>query len=310
MSGFSMFPPGMKFLLAANIGVYLAELLFSPFHISGIPFTDWINLHFSLWPLGAPFFMPWQLVTYMFLHEGFWHIFMNMLWLFWTGALVEQVWGTKKFLIYYLICGLGGAASNMFLSSVMGLPSGPMLGASAAIFGVLVAFGVLYPDMRLFIFPFPIPIKAKILVPMMIGIEVISMWSPDNVAHLAHLGGAVTGMIYLLIISGGKLWSDRRAAQFSNWNDRSRSVREGGGGGMFSRMRPKREAVDAEYRDIDSGHNEASKANAQNVKQGRVITQEEIDRILDKIAATGYQNLTEDEREILFEASRRMEEKR
>lgn len=309
MSGFSMFPPGMKFLLASNIAIYLAELIFSPFHISGIPFTDWVDLHFSLRPLGSHFFMPWQLITYMFLHEGFWHIFMNMLWLFWTGALVEQVWGTQKFLIYYFICGLGGAAMNMFLSSAVGLPSGPMLGASAAIFGVLVAFGVLYPDMRLFIFPFPIPIKAKILVPIMIGIEVISMWSPDNVAHLAHLGGAVTGMIYLLIISGGKLWSDRRAAQYSNWNNPSGSGRNGGGG-MFSRMKPKREAVDAEYRDIDAGHHEASNANAQNVKHGRVITQEEIDRILDKIAATGYQNLTEEEREILFEASRRMEEKR
>lgn len=311
MSGFSMFPPGMKFLLASNIGVYLAELLFGAFHFSGgMPFTEWVELHFSLWPLGSSNFMPWQLVTYMFLHEGFWHIFMNMLWLFWTGALVEQVWGTRKFLIYYLICGLGGAATNMLLSSAVGLPSGPMLGASAAIFGVLVAFGVLYPDMRLFIFPFPIPIKAKLLVPIMIGIEVISMWSPDNVAHLAHLGGAVTGMIYLLVISGGKLLSGRRnAAQYSQWgNSSGPAVRDSGG--MFGRVKKKREAVDAEYHDIDSVHHSGSNTNAQNVKQGKVITQEEIDRILDKIAATGYQNLTEDERDILFEASRRMDEKR
>ncbi len=312
MSGFSMFPPGMKFLLASNVGVYLAELLFGAFHFSGgIPFTDWVELHFSLWPLKSPNFMPWQLVTYMFLHEGFWHIFMNMLWLFWTGALVEQVWGTKKFLLYYLICGLGGAATNMLLSSAIGLPSGPMLGASAAIFGVLVAFGVLYPDMRLFIFPFPIPVKAKVLVPIMIGIEVISMWSPDNVAHLAHLGGAVTGMIYLLIISGGKRWNDRRGAtSTSQWNNNPPVPGARSGGGLFNRMKQKRDAVDAEYRDIDSARHEASNVNAPNVKQSRVISQEEIDKILDKIAATGYQNLTEEEREILFEASRRMEEKR
>src|SRR5665213_3261696 len=245
----------------------------------------------------------------MFFHEGFMHILFNMLMLWWVGVQVETTWGTRRFLIYYFLCGLGGGISHLLLSGFFSMGGGPMLGASGAIFGVLVAFGVLFPDMRLIIFPLFIPIKAKFIVPILIGVEIYSTYNAsDNVAHLAHLGGAVTGMIYLLVMSGGRILAFRRnKAQPSQWGNAA--VPPQNGGGFFGRKRQPREAVDAEYRDLDAGH-AASGANATNVKQARVITQDEIDRILDKIAATGYQNLTEDEREVLFEASRRMEEKR
>ncbi len=311
MSGFSMFPPGMKFLLASNIGIFLAELFFGPFRIAGILFPDWVDLHFSLWPLNTPFFMPWQLLTYMFLHEGFWHIAVNMFVLWMFGFQIEHLWGTKRFLIYYFVCGLGGAVSHMFLSSALGIEAGPMLGASAAIFGVLVAFGVLFPNQLIYIY-FLVPIRAKWVVIGWIAIEVFSLYGAnDHVAHLAHLGGALTGMIYLLIMSGGTLLAGRmKRGVSSQWSNPSGGPATRNGGGMFGRTRAKREAVDAEYRDLTESAHASAASNAPNVKQARVITQEEIDRILDKIAATGYQNLTEDERDILFEASRRMEEKR
>ncbi len=305
-----MFPPGIKFLLAANVGVYLAELLFGIFRFgNGLTLTDFLVEYCALWPLGSGHFLPWQLLTYMFLHDGFWHIAFNMLMLYWVGVLVEQSWGTKRFLTYYFVCGLGGSAAHLLLSGFFQMGGGPMLGASGAIFGVLVAFGVMFPDMRLFIFPLFIPIKAKILVPILIAVEIYSTYNAqDNVAHLAHLGGAVTGMLYLLLMSGGKILARRKAGVQSQWSEPRASVAKDGG--LFGRKRASGGAVDAEYRDIDATSHEASNANAQNVRQGKTITQEEIDRILDKIAATGYQNLTEEERDILFEASRRMEEKR
>ena len=182
-----------------------------------------------------------------------------------------------------------------------------MLGASGAIFGVLVAFGVMFPEMRLIFFPIFIPIRAKFVVPILIAIEIYSTYnSSDNVAHLAHLGGAVTGMIYMLIMSGGKILASRRNQVQSQWGNGAANVPKNGG---FFGRKPSG-VVDADYRDIDNRGGSIADTKIQDVKQARVITQDEIDRILDKIAATGYQNLTETERDILFEASRRMEEKK
>lgn len=297
-------------MLASNVGIFLAELIFGNFHFSGgIPLQDFIVEYFALWPLPSGHFYIWQLFTYMFLHEGFMHILFNMLMLWWVGVQVEQAWGTRRFLIYYFVCGLGGAAAHLLLSGFFGMGGGPMLGASGAIFGVLVAFGVMFPDMRLFIIPIPIPIKAKVLVPILIAVEIYSTYNGnDNVAHLAHLGGAVTGMIYLLILSGGRLLATRKNRVQTQWNNSTGPTMRNGG--IFGQKRSTGKPVDAEYRDIDNLDMPNSGTSATNVKQARVITQEEIDRILDKIAATGYQNLTEDERDVLFEASRRMEEKR
>ena len=302
-----MFPPAIKFLLIANIGIYLAELVFGFFRFgNGLTLTDFLVEYCALWPLGSGHFFPWQLFTYMFLHEGLAHVGFNMFALWMFGIEVEYLWGTKKFLIYYFICGLGGAVSHLLLSGFFGMATGPMLGASGAIFGVLIAFGLTFPD-RWIYFYFLIPIKAKWFIGAYIALEVYSLWNPnDSVAHLAHLGGAVTGIIYFLVVSGGKLWSQQRN-QAQQWGRPTGSQQNGG---MFGKRRAPRPTVDAEYRDLDEQISKAANPNSTDVKQGRVITQEEIDRILDKIAATGYQNLTEEERDILFEASRRMEEKR
>ena len=310
MSGFSMFPPGIKFLIGSNVAVFLIELLFGDLHFSGgLPLRDAFVEYGALWPLSSGHFLPWQLFTYMFLHEGFMHIFFNMLMLFWVGVQVEQAWGTKKFLTYYFLCGLGGAMAHLLLSGFFGMGAGPMLGASGAIFGVLVAFGVMFPDVQLIFFPIFIPIRAKYFVPIMIAIEIYSTYnSSDNVAHLAHLGGAVTGMVYLLITSGGRILASRRGRVQSQWGNGSAQVPKNGG--FFGRMRSPGQTVDADYRDLDNHGGGIADTKIQDVKQAKVITQEEIDRILDKIAATGYQNLTENERDILFEASRRMEEKK
>jgi hypothetical protein len=194
---------------------------------------------------------------------------------------------------------------------MLGAEQGPMLGASGAIFGVLVAFGLMFPN-RMIYFYFFIPIPAKWFIGGYIALEVYSIWgSSDNISHFAHLGGAVTGILYMLISSGGKLFASRRQDSSSPPFWRGTANRTGGNGTAgqgFFRSNPK--AVDAEFHDLGSGPGPGAAQSTTVVNQPQTITQEEIDRILDKIAATGYQNLTDEERDILFEASRRMEAKR
>ena len=314
--GFSFFPPGIKFLLISNVAIFLGELLLGNFYLPGHErLNDFILEYFSLWPIGSGHFLPWQLISYMFLHEGFTHILFNMFALWMFGVEVENTWGTKKFLIYYLICGLGGATAHLILSSIFGLESGPLLGASGAIFGVLVAFGLMFPNRSIYFFPlFFIPVKAKYFVGLYIALEVYAITSAnDNVSHLAHLGGALTGIIYLLISSGGRILAMKRQSGWGGGSGTNGTPPSAGPrqSGFFGRARgAEKGAVDAEYHDLEGHPSGISGEQGTDVKKGRVIPQEEIDRILDKIAATGYQNLTEDERDILFEASRRMEEKR
>lgn len=305
LGGFSFFPPGIKFLLISNVGVFLFEMLFGRFKFGGPPLYSYIVAYFYLWPLDSGHFYPWQLFSYMFLHDPqMWsHIIFNMLALWMFGVEIENIWGTKKFLTYYFLCGLGGAASHLILSSLLGLELGPLLGASGAIFGVLIAFGLMFPNRPIYFWPLIfIGIPAKWFVAGYIALEVYMTWNgADNVSHLAHLGGAVTGIIYILATTGGHMLRLRK--EQGSWQRREAPGRPS----FFGRSKQSG-PVEAEYRDIN-GHSEPTATQAE-VKSGRVISQEEIDRILDKIAATGYQNLTAEERDILFEASRRMEEKR
>ncbi len=316
--GFQFFPPAIKFLLIANGGVFLFEMLFGAFHTAGHEsLAAYIEQYFALWPLDSHLFFPWQLISYMFLHQGFSHILFNMLALWMFGVEVENAWGTKKFVTFYLICGLGGALSHLMLSGMFGAGGGPLIGASGAIFGVLVAFGLMFPNRPIYFFPlFFIGIPAKFFVAGYMALEVYLTWNgTDNISHLAHLGGAVTGIVYILITTGGHLLRLRRQSTTINniWQGQQPTAPSVGARrspGFFGRARPQSQGrpVDAEYRDISGNTPQGANAQA-DVKQARTITQEEIDRILDKIAATGYQNLTQDERDVLFEASRRMESK-
>jgi membrane associated rhomboid family serine protease len=313
--GFALFPPGIKFLLISNVAVFLIEMFFGAFHFAGgEDLKSLIERYFALWPFTAipgldAHFMPWQLLTYMFLHGNFMHILFNMFALWMFGIEVENTWGTKKFLTYYTLCGLGAAAAHLILSTTLGIASGPLVGASGGIFGVLVAYGVMFPDNRIVFFPIFFPIKARFAVGIFIVIEVLSVGGNDNVGHLAHLGGAITGILYMLITSGGHMLRQRGV---SSTGTRWQPTSNGGAqkpAASFWKKPPARPgySVDADYTDV----NERATPNQaeQNVKRGRVISQEEIDRILDKIAASGYQALTDEERDILFEASKRMEER-
>jgi len=171
--------------------------------IMGLPFTRFMGLNFFT----SDFFQPHQLVTYMFVHGGIWHLFFNMFAVFMFGRTIETVWGPKRFLIYYMVTGIGAGLVQELVWAIE-FSSNPFMlnyvltvGASGAVFGILLAFGMLFPNAELIMIPIPIPIKAKYFV---IGYGVIELFlgvanfSGDNVAHFAHLGGLLFGIVLIL----------------------------------------------------------------------------------------------------------------
>jgi len=196
-SQFSAFPPVVKGLIIANGLVALAMV---------VPSTrELLYGWFALWAYGVRpgfqpgAFLPWQLVTYGFLHGGFGHLFFNMLALWMFGVPVEQAWGSRRFSIYYFICLVGAGLTQLLIISMQGSPY-PTLGASGAVLGVLLAFGMMYPDVPIYLYFF-VPIKAKYLVVLYALLDLFGGFSGSNsgVAHFAHLGGMATGFIVLMV---------------------------------------------------------------------------------------------------------------
>ncbi len=278
MGGFNILPPGVKNLLILNILFFVATYVFQA---TGLCDLDKIlGLHF----VSAPDFRPWQFITYMFMHANFSHIFFNMFALWMFGSAIENYWGTKRFIIYYLITGIGAALVhyiilffqihpmlsllNQFLdapsletyrylaenntnvrfkemldNNLLYLQQNPggldelvnitanardnflnsfnIVGASGAVFGLLLAFGMLFPNSEIYLY-FLLPIKAKWFVIIYGAIELFSgvTGTSDGVAHFAHLGGMLFGIVLIL------LWrkadrNTRRNTYYYNYHDYS-----------------------------------------------------------------------------------------
>ncbi|MCR5076473.1 MAG: rhomboid family intramembrane serine protease [Prevotella sp.] len=314
-------PTVTRNLLIINVLAFLANYVLGGM---GIDLNNLLGLHFFM----ASDFHVWQLVTYMFMHGGFMHIVMNMFMLWMFGMVVENVWGPKKFLFYYIVCGVGaglcqelaqygsylveGLAHYDSVNTGMGVV--PMsvylnqlttVGASGAIYAVLLAFGMLFPEERMFIIPIPIPIKAKWIVLGSVAIELFSAvgTSNDGVAHLAHLGGMLFGFILIKYwqrhpyagygdfgMNKGQQFFDRMR---SNWEHRSShsSRKDRGGNGR---------AWGGFTQDTNTQQNADWDFNARKQRE-----QEEIDRILDKIRKSGYDSLSKEEKQKLFDSSRK-----
>lgn len=192
------FPPVIKYLVIANVAVYLAQ-------ISVGKAVDLTNL-LALWPVNTPEFKAYQVITHMFTHDphSFAHIAFNMFALWMFGRTLENVWGPKRFLNFYLLSGIGAAAAHLAVQYFTG-GYGAAMGASGAVMGVLVGFAYLFPNTELYILFIPFPIKAKWAVIGYVLIDLfggIANFSGDNVAHFAHLGGALTG--FILVALGNK----------------------------------------------------------------------------------------------------------
>lgn len=195
-------PPVVRNLLIINFIIYFATTIIG----------DAMYEYFALFPVASPFFHWWQFITHLFVHGGFAHVFFNMWALFMFGPVLEQMWGGKKFLLFYFICGLGAAGCHEIVQALSGTALNvPTVGASGAIYGVMLGFAMLYPDSVLtLIFP-PISLKAKWWLVIYAVIELATgiFATSDGVAHFAHLGGMLFGLIMILWWKrGGKLYNE------------------------------------------------------------------------------------------------------
>ena len=218
---FRNLPPITKNLLIINLLFYFATIVFQRYdldliHLLGLPYIT------------ASDFYVWQPLPYMFMHAGFAHLFFNMFAVLMFGPAIEERWGSQRFLIYYLITGLGAAlvqesvwalqlqsALNSLHPAVASAFANKVItiGASGAVFGILMAFGWFFPDIRMFILFIPIPIRARTLVCIYALVELFAGMAPvasDNVAHFAHLGGMIFGLLLIL------WWRWRKCAGFES----------------------------------------------------------------------------------------------
>ena len=214
-TGFRVLPPVVKHLLIINVLLYLATFTMNRFHID---LTDYLGLHF----FKASDFKAYQLITYMFMHGNFEHLFFNMFALWMFGNTLENIWGSKRFLLFYMLCGIGAGVCQEIVQYIqyattlaqydsVNLGGGQVIpmasylnlmntvGVSGAIYGLLLAFGMMFPNSMIYLYFF-VPIKAKWFV---IGYAVIELVSGfiggGNVAHFAHLGGMLFGLILILV---------------------------------------------------------------------------------------------------------------
>ena len=199
----SFITPGVKWLVLACSGVFLVQTLALLF--GGVGAYSFIVHYFGLVPLGPfPGLRLWQPFTYLFLHGSIWHLLINMLFLWMFGRELELVWGQRRFLNYFFLCGVGAGLIEIAVK-VMPMAWGnppsdvPTVGASGAIFGILIANAILFPDRRVWLFPLPVAIPMRPYVAVMGAIEFFMTLGSggDNVAHVCHLAGMLVGYLYL-----------------------------------------------------------------------------------------------------------------
>ncbi len=198
---FSRLPQVTKVLLIANIAIFLLQQVFAS------PMEE----TFALWPFVpdagsfgiGPSFMPWQLVSYAFLHGDWMHLLFNMLALVMFGAQLEQLWGARRYLIYFSVCVIGAGLCQLVLASASVSQGGPVystLGASGGVFGLLLGYGMLFPNQRVMLLIPPIPMKARTLVIVYGALQLLLGFTglQPGVAHFAHLGGMLFGWLLIL----------------------------------------------------------------------------------------------------------------
>jgi len=292
--GFSLFPPIIKNLLIINGVVFLLQTMLNNLSFDGVPGWYIINRWFALNPLtgvdtaGQSYnFQIWQLITYQFMHGGFGHILFNMFALWMFGIEIENMWDPKKFLTFYLLCGVVAGIFHLFLSSIFGLPTAVTIGASGAVYGVMIAFALFFPDRPIYLYFF-IPIRAKYLITFLVIMEIMLVDSAgSSIAHLAHLGGALAAFIFIMFDKDSYIALKR----ILNWNFSLNNP--------FSKM-------ENPFKKDNSNVKEAKFYEFKENKKENEVTQKDIDKILDKISESGYQNLTPEEKKILFEASKKI----
>ena len=310
LNNYSLLPPVVKNLLIINGIMYLATVVFET---RGINLSQILGLHYFT----AKNFEIWQPITYMFMHGSFWHLFFNMFALWMFGAALENTWGEKRFLLYYMVCGIGAGLIQLLVMGLQihslsqNLPPdvvhmisengiqllresknyiGEMgalnlainsvtVGASGSVFGLLLAFGMMYPNSVIYIY-FLLPLKAKWFVIIYGALELFLgvTGTNDGIAHFAHLGGMLFGFFLILHWNKGNRFFRFKMPTFKKKRSHKYTISSN-----YQYERPLR---DEEY-------------NYQN-KQN----EEKINQILDKISKSGYESLSKEEKDFLFSQKR------
>jgi membrane associated rhomboid family serine protease len=303
-TGFRVLPSVVKHLLIINVLMYLATITLERF---GIDMTRLFGLHF----FKASDFRIYQFVTYMFMHGNFGHLFFNMFALWMFGNTLENLWGSQRFLLFYMVCGLGAGLCQELVQYIQytstladytsvntGSQVIPMatylnmmttVGASGAVYGLLLAFGMMFPDSRIYLY-FLFPIKAKWFV---IGYAVIELFSGlaggDNIAHFAHLGGMLFGLILILYWKKNGLSGPN--FDLKKWK------------GWFWRTKEKMGNKRMKYTKYEEIRNEVPRNDGDYNRQ-RAEKERNVDAILDKVSKNGYESLTKEEKDFLFKNSK------
>lgn len=279
--GFMAIPTMIRYIIAINVLVFLFQALFGSIPVGGQSLNQWIISYLAFDPsLWTAITQPWRFVTYMFLHGSGFHLIFNLLWLWWMGQSVEETIGPRSFAVLFFGSGIGGAILHIALSFLYG--TNVVIGASGAVFGVMVAFAYLFPSAPIMLLFLP-PIQARFLVAGLIAFDVLLIGSGDMIARLVHLGGAGCG--YLIIKS------------HAQGNDLSKYIRP----------------IEALFSDGTGSKSGGRSRKTKNKKMYSVsdvevieeVDQTELDRILEKISREGYDGLTKAEKKTLFELSRR-----
>ncbi len=310
-------PPITKNLIIINVLLFFAATVGERWNFN---LNDVLGLHFML----ASDFHVFQLFTYMFMHANWEHIFFNlfMFWMF--GRTMESVWGPRRFLIFYLVCGVGAGViqevvqfaqfymeglnvasdylnvDGVLIAKSDYLNAWTTVGASGAIYGILLGFGMTFPNERILLLIPPIPLKAKYMVIGSVVLELIlGMSTSTNVAHFAHLGGMLFGWF---LIRHWRHKENEARYGFTTWEEYKPKKES-----FFERLKKQvkektdeRQSHEENEKEVFTEHSDDYRYNRRSKEQ-----QEEIDRILEKIKRSGYETLTNDEKKTLFDANKR-----
>ena len=270
-TGFRVLPTMVKHLLIINVLMYLAYYVLLKQGIINL------NYYLGIWSLSTGLFRIWQPLTYMFMHGSFDHLFFNMFSLWMFGSALENYWGSKRFLFYYLVCGIVAGLLNMLVPGAH-----VSVGASGAVYALLLAFGMMWPNNYIYLY-FLVPIRIKWFIIGMIVIELFEgiFRSTDGIAHFAHLGGMLIGFLIILYWKrhGGMTGDFSIKNWFNSLKNRKKYTR-------YEEVYDKVPRSDEEY-------------NYQKAQKER-----DIDAILDKVAKSGYESLSKEEKDFLFKNSK------
>ncbi len=275
--GYLGLPVAIRTLITLNVAIFIFQVILG---IASPVYSNALINAFAFYPdWQTALFQPWRMVTYMFLHGGAFHLIFNMLWLWWMGRAVEESLGPRTFSVIFLGAGIGGALFNIVVAPLLGF--NPVIGASGAVYGIMVSFAMLYPTMPIMLILLP-PIQARYVVTGLIAIDALLLGSSDGTARIVHLAGAGVG--YLL------MEAQRQGTELSQW---VLPIEQ-----LWYRLK----GIYSKQQSRPRNKNMHSVSDVEIVDE---TEQSELDKILEKISEKGYDGLTDAEKKKLFELSKK-----